>query len=298
MKAELLIDARNTLGESVNWHAAEGVLYWTDVKGARLWRFDPRTGARESWDMPDKLATFALCSTPGVVLVGLAESLAFFELASSRLTPLHSIELGLTTRVNDGRCDRRGCFVFGTQDDSDDPRPMAAFYRLNVDLSLERLPLLRPAISNSISFSPDGRTMYYCDSPNRVIRCCDYSAAGAISNDRVFVRLTDADGVPDGSTVDAEGGLWNAQFGGARVLRYAPDGLESQRIDVPTRQPTCVSLGGAALDTLFITSSREGMSSAALRNDPTAGGVYATQVSVRGLPEACFAGVPPAALHE
>jgi L-arabinonolactonase len=243
--------------------------------------------------MPERLATFALCANPHYLLLGLATHLAFFDLATGETERIVDVEPGLNTRVNDGRCDRQGRFVFGTKDEGSPLRAVGGFYRLNHDLLLERLPLPAPAISNSIAFSPDGATIYYCDSPTREIRACDYGADGSIANDRVFTTLTDASGEPDGSTVDRDGGLWNAQWGGGRVVRYGVDGVETARVTVPTAQPSCVALGGAQLGTLYITSARTGLDATALAGDPRAGGVFVAVPGQRGLPEAVFQGAPP-----
>ncbi len=202
------------------------------------------TAAARSGACPSGSPRFALCADPRYLLLGLATHLAFFDLATGETQRIVDVEPGLNTRVNDGRCDRQGRFVFGTKDEGSPLQAIGGFYRLNHDLSLERLPLPAPAISNSIAFSPDGATMYYCDSPTREIRVCDYRADGSVANDRVFTTLTDATGEPDGSTVDSDGGLWNAQWGGRRVVRYGPDGVETERVDVPTAQPSCVAFGG------------------------------------------------------
>jgi L-arabinonolactonase len=290
--AALLLDTRCTLGEGATWCARTGRFYWTDIEGARLWRYDPRDGTRVSWAMPERLATFALCADAQYLLLGLATHLAFFNPATAETQRIVEVEADLNTRVNDGRCDRQGRFVFGTKDEGSPLRTVGGFYRLNRDLSLERLPLPAPAISNSIAFSPDGATMYYCDSPTREIRMCDYGADGGIAHDRVFTRLTDASGEPDGSTVDSDGGLWNAQWGGRRVVRYGPDGVETERVDVPTAQPSCVAFGGAQLDTLYITSARVDLDAAALVSDAGAGGVFVATLARQGLPEPVFQGSP------
>jgi L-arabinonolactonase len=288
----LLLDTKCTLGEAATWCAKTGRLYWTDIEEARLWRYDPSDGRSTSWRMPERLATFALCANPQYLLLGLATHLAFFDLATGETRRIVDIEPGLNTRVNDGRCDRQGRFVFGTKDESSPAQPVGGFYRLNRDLSLERLPLPAPAISNSIAFSPDGATLYYCDSLIPEIRACDYHADGSIANDRQFTQVTDAGVEPDGSTVDSDGGVWNAQWNGARVVRYGPDGVETDRIEVPTLQPTCVALGGPQLGTLYITSARTGLDAAALANDTRAGGVFVATVGRRGLPEPEFQGAP------
>lgn len=288
--AELVVPARNTLGEGATWCARSGRLYWTDIEGARLSRYDPRDGSHVTWEMPERLACFALCEDEGVLLLGLASRLAFFDLTTGAIETITEVEPGVPTRLNDGRCDRQGRFVFGTKHEGEPLQAIGGFYRLDADLTLERLPLPAPAISNSIAFSPDGGTMYYCDSPTREIRACDYGADGTIANDRAFTTLADATGVPDGSTVDAEGGLWNAQWGGARVVRYGVNGLETGRVKIPTAQPSCVTLGGALLDTLYVTSARAEMDEAALAGDPAAGGVFAAKTGRTGLAEPLFRG--------
>jgi L-arabinonolactonase len=291
-RAALVVDSKCTLGEGATWCAKTGRFYWTDIEGARLWRYDPADGRSTSWAMPERLATFALCADPHYLLLGLASRLAFFDLATGETRQIVDVEPGLNTRVNDGRCDRQGRFVFGTKDEGSPLLAIGGFYRLNRDLTLERLPLPAPAISNSIAFSPDGATMYYCDSPTREIRACDYGADGSVANDRLFTRLADATGEPDGSTVDRDGGLWNAQWGGARVVRYGADGVETERVEVPTVQPSCVALGGAQLGTLYITSARVGLDAAALAADSRAGGVFIATPARRGLPEPVFLGAP------
>jgi len=288
--ATLLVDARDTLGEGATWCARSGRLYWTDIEGARLSRYDPRDGSHATWEMPERLGCFALCEDAGTLLLGLASRLAFFDPETGAIESIVDVEPGLNTRVNDGRCDRQGRFVFGTKDEGSPLQAIGGFYRLNRDLTLERLPLPAPAISNSIAFSPDGSTMYYCDTPTREIHACDYGADGTIANQRLFATLTDQTGAPDGSTVDAEGGLWNAQWGGARVVRYGADGRETERVKIPTAQPSCVTLGGARLDTLYVTSARAEMDEAALAGDPHAGGVFAARIDGVGVAEPLFQG--------
>jgi L-arabinonolactonase len=287
MNAHLLIDSKCALGEGATWCAATGRFYWTDIEGKRLWRYDPRDASRVSFDMPERLACFALCADADVLLLGLASRLAFFSLKTGAIETIMPVEVNLPTRLNDGRCDRQGRFVFGTKHDVANAEKVGGFYRLNADLSLERLPLGNAAIPNSIAFSPDGSTMYYCDSPTRQILTCDYDSFG---NQRVFAALTDASGEPDGSTIDQDGGLWNAQWGGKRVVRYDVDGRETARIDVPATQPSCVAFGGPQLGTLYITSARIGLDHTALQNDLRAGGVFIATPAARGIAEPVFRG--------
>lgn len=293
MNAQLLVDGHHELGEGVLWCERSQTVFWTDIHASRLWNHDPQSGATRSWPMPERLCCFAFTADPERLLIGLASRLAFFNLGTGAITPICRIEDDLpTTRLNDGRCDRQGRFVFGTLNEDVGRAPIASFYRLNADLSLERLPLPGIAISNSICFSPDGTRMYHCDSMEGKIMVCDYDpASGAIANQRVFADLAQQPGGPDGSTVDADGHVWNAQWGGARVVRFTPDGRIDRIVDMPTAQPSCVAFGGAALDTLFVTSAHEGMSAGQREQDALAGALFAVpETGVRGLPEVRFAG--------
>lgn len=292
MQAELIVDGKNILGEGVLWCERSQSVFWTDIHAATLWNHHPASGVTRHWDMPERLCCFAFTQDAQRLLLGLASHLAFFDLVSNSITPICDVEADLpTTRLNDGRCDRQGRFVFGTLNEDAARAPIASFYRLNADLSLERLPLPNVAISNSICFSPDGRTMYHCDSMQGKILCCDYDPlSGAVSGQRLFADLSGQPGGPDGSTVDADGHVWNAQWGGARVVRFAPDGSIERMVNVPATQPSCVAFGGDQLTSLYITSAHEGMDEAARSADPLAGGLFVAQTTVRGLPEVRFAG--------
>lgn len=287
VEARLEIDSRCTLGEAATWCSRSGRLFWTDIEGSVLWIHDARSETSRCVPMPERLACLALCEDPRHLLLGLATRLAWFDLLEGTITTIAEVEPDLPTRLNDGRCDREGRFVFGTKHDVEAAQAIGGFYRLNTDLSLEKLPLPACAIANSIAFSPDGLTMYYCDSPARQIKACDYPS---FRNDRVFVALDHEPGVPDGSTVDADGGLWNARWDGACVVRHAPDGRETMRIHVPVAQPTCVAFGGPALNTLYVTSARgEGEENAPSRA-AGAGGVFIAVPGVTGITEPLFGG--------
>lgn len=293
--ATVVLDVGNTLGEGIVWCERAQALYWTDIQAATLWRHRPANGETHTWVLPERLASFALCEADGWLLLGLASRLAFFHLDSAELRPIMPVEPALATRLNDGTCDRQGRFVFGTLHE---PRgggakqPLGGFYRLRADLRLEKLPLAGVAISNSLAFSPDGGTMYYCDSPTRRIQCCDYGdQLGAV---RTFVQLDGSEGEPDGSTIDAQGGLWNAQWGLSRVVRYRPDGQIDHIVTLPASQPTRPAFGGPALDQLYVTSARDGLTPAVLQRQPHAGALFGADTGFVGLPEPRFAGSPEA----
>jgi L-arabinonolactonase len=293
--AELYVDARCTLGEGIVWDAKRRALLWTDIERSTLWMH--RDGASRSWRVPDRLGSFALCAS-GRVLMALAKGLfladidtaAGTELAVEPLAPVeHRVA---STRTNDGRTDRSGNFVFGTFNEAQDGAA-GSFYQYSARHGLRRLDLGGVTIANSICFSLDGRTMYFCDSPLGRIMRCEYDADRArAANVSEFARFGPDDGLPDGSVIDAEDCLWNAAWGVGRVRRYTPDGRVLHEVHVRAKNTTCPAFGGEALTDLFVTSSRQEMTDAELAQVPEAGGVYrASNVGVRGVPDALFNGL-------
>jgi sugar lactone lactonase YvrE len=289
--ATLFVDCRCTLGEGIVWWARHGVLLWTDIEGARLWMWD--AGSSRSWRLPTRLGSLAVCES-GALLLGLEKGLFLTDLDRSTpdapvLTPLAGVEESVaTTRVNDGRTDRAGNFVFGTMNQAEGHPPIGSFYQWSARAGMRRLDLPHVGIANSICFSPDGGTMYFCDSPRARIMQCRYDAASArVADVRLFAALGPSDGQPDGSMVDADGCLWNAAWGAGVVRRYRPDGAIDREVFVPAKNPTCVTFGGAALNELYITSARQEMSAVELERTPDAGGVYRAVIqNVRGLADA------------
>lgn len=283
---QLLVDAHDRLGECALWDEREGVFWWTDIEGSVLKRRDA-AGTVRAWTLPERLGSFAFCEQEGLLLLGLASGVALFDTRTEALAPIIPVEADEpATRINDGRCDRQGRFVFGMYHKRE--APAGGIYRVHPDLRIERLPLPATGVANSIAFSPDGATMYYTDSPTRTIWRLDYAAGGRIGEPQVFVKLSGDEGFADGSCVDAEGGLWNAQWDGGRVVRYDARGRETTRLALPVTRPTCPSFGGAGLDVLYVTSARGGLDKDALRTQPAAGGVFTLEPGFRGLPESRF----------
>jgi len=292
--ASLFVDCRCQLGEGIVWWARHRALLWTDIESARLWVHDA-AGTR-SWTLPARLGSLAPCAS-GALLLGLETGLfrAEIDLASAAapaLLPLIEVEADLpATRINDGRTDRSGNFVFGTMNQAEGHPPTGSFYQWSARHGLRRLDLPRVGIANSICFNPDGTTMYFCDSPRRQIMSCAYDAdKAAVGEIRPFASLGPLDGQPDGSIVDADGHLWNAAWGAGLVRRYRPDGTLDREVAVPAKNPTCVVFGGPALNDLYITAARQEMSDEELARMPEVGGVYRVAIkNVRGLPDRPFA---------
>jgi len=284
---EIVVDAANELGEGVLWSPAHGEVQWTDIFGRRFWAHRPSDGRTRSVPLPDRLACFAPLGGPSI-LAGFAGGLELFDLDSGTRRLIAAIEPDrATTRLNDGRLDRLGRLVFGTMDeDPGGARPLGQIWSFGG--AGARVLASGVRIANSIAFSPDGRRMYFTDTPQKRIRLYDYDLdSGLLSGERVFATI-EGPGFPDGSTVDADGCLWNAEWAGGRVVRFAPDGRVDRVLPLPASQVTCCAFGGAHLDRLFVTTARTGLAPSALAAEPHAGALFAFDVGVSGLADAPF----------
>ncbi len=291
---QAFLEHRHELGECVLWCERTHRLLWTDIPASRLWAHTPSTGETRSWPMPERLCSFALTGSDDRLLLGLASGLAFFTFSTGAIKRICEVEAHIpSTRLNDGRCDRQGRFVFGMFN-QDEPKPaLGGFYRLNLDLSLERLPIGTAAIANSICFSPDGRRMYFADSATRAIRYAPYNpCSGEVGEPRSFVAADAAPGEPDGSCIDAEGFLWSTRWGAGQVIRFAPDGAIERIVRLDAPQPSCPAFGGPGLSTLFVTTAHQGMTGSDRTAAPLSGSLFRQDLALRGLPEARFLSGP------
>jgi L-arabinonolactonase len=286
--ADLVLDCRNTLGEGVLWDPRSRRVWWTDIHGKKLWSYDPAARTAASFDVPSRVASFAPRARGGF-LVAFAEGFALYDLASGERRDLAAFEPDLPgTRLNDGRTDRAGRFVAGGYDEAGD-RPITSVWRVDADGSATRL-FGEVTCANATCFSPDGRTMYFADSPRRLLEAVPYDpATGAVGARRALASIR-GPGLPDGACTDAAGYLWVAIWQGGRVERWSPEGRLDRTVEVPVQKPTCCAFGGEDLDILYITTSREGSTEAELEHQPTSGGLYAFRPGVRGLADVPFAG--------
>jgi sugar lactone lactonase YvrE len=287
----LAVAAPALLGESPLWHAREQVLYYCDIPGRSLHRFDPASGASAHWDFECEPASCAAMAD-GAMLLAMRDGLWRFDTRDGARTLLAAPPYDTAKeRFNDGKCDRQGRFWVGT---IYEPRDAAL-----ATLHCYAKPNLRPladgiTVSNGLAWSPDNRTMYWSDTKAHTIFAFDFDATrGAITNRRVFAQfpvkqagqsLDDYGGRPDGATVDAEGCYWVAMFEGQRLLRLSPKGEVLREARLPVRCATMPCFGGADLSTLYITTARENRPAAELAREPWAGCVLALDVDVPGLP--------------
>jgi L-arabinonolactonase len=292
---ELALPQSATLGEGLLWR--DGRWWWTDIEAATLFAWRPGDAAPLACRLPDRLGSFAHCRS-GRLLLGLSKRLALATLGDQlelghlqTVVPVDAAES--RTRINDGRTDRSGNFVFGTINEDRERRPrstIASFYQFSLRHGLRRLALPAVAIANSICFSLDGRTMYFCDTLTQRIQQCDYDADSAqVANLRLFTAVSDAQAWPDGSVIDAEGCLWNAQWGAGRVARYDPSGALMALYSAPTAHTSCPALGGEGMNDLMLTTARTELSREALAAQPLAGSLFGLRLpAALGVPDALF----------
>jgi L-arabinonolactonase len=282
MKATLIdsVSVGNTLGEGVLWDGVGRLAWWTDIQERRLYRYEPVSRALERFDLPERLGSFGFIEGSKRIIAAFESGFAYYHPESAALEwvarPGHA---AANVRLNDGRVDAKGRFWAGSMVEGAG-EPTAKLYCLEKGVCKEHLTGI--SISNSLCFSPDRRHMYFADSPHRAILKFDSDPnTGELSNRQVFAR-TPPGAFPDGSNVDSLGHVWNAQWGAGCVVRYAPDGTISGRVELPVSQPTCVAFGGEALDLLFITTAREGLDAATLSTQPLAGDVFIFKTDVSG----------------
>ncbi|WP_323816386.1 SMP-30/gluconolactonase/LRE family protein [Cellvibrio sp. NN19] len=284
-----IVPCANLLGEGVQWNQQDGCFWWTDIHSAKLYRYQLASKKLSHWDLPEKLGCFAFAKNDSRLLAAFASGFAWFDVETGALEWIAKPEAHfIGNRSNDGRCDRQGRFWMGTIcEQKNSPWQCASLYSLQADGELTK-HLTSLHISNALCWSPDSRKLYHADSPAFAINVYDFDAAsGVLSNRQVFAQLEQ--GIePDGACVDAQGYVWNAQWGGSRVVRYAPDGSVDFILPMPVLQPTCVAFGGENLNLLAVTSARVGLSDETLQQQPQAGNLFIFQTDVMGLEEAKF----------
>jgi sugar lactone lactonase YvrE len=290
---------RDVLGECPLWDERAQCLWWIDIRAPALRcardcghednDSDDHVGDGDvrSWPLPEMVGSIALVDD-GRLLLALSSSLVLFDPASGESEPIASPRFADPDhRFNDGRCDRQGRFWVGSMNNVT-RAPEGTLYRLIGRGDLE--PVAGGlCIPNSLAFSPDGATMLVADSLHYSIEACDFDGVSGAIGVRRTLAVTEPPAFPDGSAIDAEGFLWNAEFNGGRIVRYAPDGRIDRVLATPVPRPTCCAFGGPELRTLYVTSASQQMDAAALAAMPLAGALLALDdVGVRGLPESRF----------
>lgn len=282
------IQSHCTLGEGPVWDERLNRLWWTDIQESRLHFWDWDGSKTGSFDCPERLGSFGLTNEPDWLVCAFASGFALFSPANSQLQWIARLEEKYRgIRLNDGRVDRQGNFWAGSmvEDEALAKGAGGSLYRLTPNLQISQL-INDVRISNSIAWSPDGHWLWFADSANDVIHRYNHEPlSGSLSKPIIFATLPHGSS-PDGSDVDAEGALWNAEWGGSCISRYK-DG-KAQRVALPVTQPTCIAFGGPYLDHIFVTSARDGLDIDQLAAEPEAGNVLILKTSAIGLPSSRF----------
>jgi sugar lactone lactonase YvrE len=287
---EIVASAHALLGEGSYWDPEKKVLYWVDIEAGRLFIFHPRTCENRVFEIGEKIGT-VVPKKSGGLLLALENSLAEFLPETGALRKLLPLEEDIPeNRSNDGKCDPAGRFWVGSMAPDEKPGG-ASLYRVDKDYSVRRV-LSGVTISNGLVWNRDATRMYYIDTPTRQVFTFDYRLDTAeIANRRICFELPPGRGSPDGMTIDDEGMLWVAQFGGWGVSRWDPEtGRMVQYIGMPAKNITSCAFGGDHLDELYVTSARILNTERELTQQPQAGNLFRVRAGARGVPLPAFAG--------
>lgn len=278
-KVECVCAVGAQLGEGPLWSAKDQAVWFVDIKGRRIHRFDTRGSALSAWQAPEEVGFIVKASGERLV-AGLKSGLYAFAPDSGNFTLLARVDPDRPkNRLNDGHVDAAGRLWFGTMD-NEESQPTGSLYRFDTH-GLQRCDE-NYVITNGPTTSPDGRTLYHVDTLQRVIYAFDLND-GEIGNRRVFARIEKPGAYPDGPTIDSAGCVWVGLFGGWGVQRYSPEGELLQTIDMPVANCTKVAFGGNDLRTMYITTAWKGLSKEQLATQPLAGGLFATRVDTAGV---------------
>ena len=251
MEPELIADYQCVIGEGPLWHPGERRLYWIDIATGRMFRYEPATGRHELCYEGEVVGGFTI-QADGALLLFMAKGAVKIWRAGTLTPVVDEIPDERASRFNDVIADPAGRVFCGT---ISGPDHWGRLYRLDTDARLTAV-VYDVGTSNGLGFTPDRKQMYYTDSHAREIYLFDYDlATGAISQRRLFVKVPEGEGVPDGMTVDVEGYVWSARWGGSCLVRYTPEGVEEQRIVFPAKKVSSMTFGGDDYADLYVTTA-------------------------------------------
>ena len=279
---ECVLHCACELGEGPVWRTSEQAVWFVDIKGKRIHRYEPETGAAFSWMAPVQPGFIAPTAAGGWI-AGLKTGLHRFDPATGRFELMTAVEdAGLDNRLNDGFVDAKGRLWFGSMHDGE-TNLTGALYRLDAG-GLRRMDD-GYGITNGPATSPDGRTLYHTDTLKKTIYAFDVAGDGSLSGKRVFAQIEDGAGYPDGPAVDAEGCVWTGLFAGWGARRYSPAGKQIGFVKLPVANVTKIAFGGADLKTVYATTAWKGLSPDEHKAQPLAGGLFRFAVDTPGLPQ-------------
>ena len=290
MKVDVAVRAGAKLGECPVWSSAEGVLYWVDIDGRAIHRFDPATGVDERRKLDVRPGSIALTSASERLLVAAEHQVGHVDWNDSQFQPWIDLEPAQTgNRMNDGRTDPAGRFWVGSMHERpSEGRRTGALHRVDPDGSTATVRTA-VGVSNALAFSPDGTTMYWADTAENMVWSHEYDTeTGSMGLSEEFADFGELPGKPDGACIDADGCLWVACVFGSALVRLTPAGDVDRLVELPIDAPTMPAFGGPRLDTIYVTSIGRAESASVPSTGDLAGAVLAIDAGVAGLPEPLF----------
>lgn len=282
-KADLIVDMKAELGECPVWDETGKVLYWIDGLGQKIHKYNPLTNKDIYIKTTQCVGCIALIED-GKLIAALQDGIYYVNFIKETFNFITNPEEHLPkNRFNDGKCDAYGRFWAGTMYFDGTVKGAGSLYKIEGERVTKVLSNI--TISNGMAWSKDNRTMYYIDSPTREIVAFDFDInSGIITNKKTVIKIGEDEGIPDGMTIDEEGYLWIAHWGGAKVSRWNPgNGKRGDEVEVPSLNVSSCIFGGENLDELYITTGRLDCSDDLLKAFPYSGGLYRIKVSIKGL---------------
>ncbi len=289
-EVKLVLDKQSELGEGAIWNHKTGELLWVNITGKILNFYNPKLKNNKEMFTGQMVGTVVPAES-GQVIVALQNGIYQLDPETGTKKLIANPEEGVEgNRFNDGKCDPAGRFWAGTMN-MNGKKEAGALYRFDADSTVHKM-VENVTTSNGIVWSLDAAKMYYIDTPTRKVMAYDYdNATGDISNPQTAVEVPEEMGYPDGMTIDAEGNIWVALWGGSAVGCWNPKTGELLRtIEVPAKNVTSCAFGDEDLGTLYITTARQGTSDEELEKYPNAGGLFKTRPRVQGVEAFFFKG--------
>lgn len=289
MTAKLVLEEFMELGEGPCWDEEEQALYWVDTDLKRVHKYCPYSGEKKTYQLNQKVGS-AVKETAQTLICALENGFYRLNQADGAqkflLTPKEHRSENI---FNDGKCDKAGNFWAGTVH-IDELENRGLLYCLKSDMECE-VKVRDITISNGIAWTEDYKTMYYIDTPTMQVAAFDYDIdACTVSNKRIVIEFSPDDGMPDGMTIDEEGNLWVAMWGGYSVCKCDPrNGRIMGKVKVPAANVTSCIFGGKDLDTLYITTAMAELTPREREKQPLAGGVFQLKTDTKGFPSNRFA---------
>ncbi|NNE76969.1 MAG: SMP-30/gluconolactonase/LRE family protein [Pricia sp.] len=287
-RAEILLDTKSILAEGPVWDWKKQSLFWVDIEGRKLHRYQPVNKQYTEWSFKEMIGA-AVPTEDGCWLLALEKGLALFDLELENLAPCNVLEnSNAKMRYNDGKVGPNGSFYIGSMHKEFIPES-GNLYQVTPDLNAQ-VEIPKTTISNGLAWSADEKTLYFSDSAAHEI--CTYdvdSKSGSLSHKKSIITFPESYGSSDGLCIDQEGMLWVAHWGGHCIRRWDPETrevLKTIQVDAPHVTSCC--FGGKNLDTLYITTARSGLDEKQLQNYPLSGGIFFYRPEVKGTPITYF----------